>query len=112
MLSTFIACTFSRHQSFGFLSVGLQLFYATCLHQECLRYKTIVLGGPTDKKQKKLASISKYMYMEDSPHPLFLESFEMWCWRRMEEIKWSEKVTNEQVLGHIGEKRALLNNIL
>jgi hypothetical protein len=30
----------------------------------------------------------------------------------MEKIKWSEKVTNEQVLEHIGEKRALLNNIL
>jgi hypothetical protein len=28
----------------------------------------------------------------------FLESFEMWCWRRMEKIKWSDKVTNEQVL--------------
>ena len=28
----------------------------------------------------------------------YLESFEMWCWRRMEEIKWSEKVNNEQVL--------------
>ena len=36
----------------------------------------------------------------------------MWCWRRMEKIKWSEKVTNEQVLDRIGEKRTLLNNIL
>ena len=27
-------------------------------------------------------------------------------------IKWSEKVTNEQVLDRIGEKRILLNNIL
>ena len=26
--------------------------------------------------------------------------------------KWSEKVTNEQVLGPIGEKKTLLNNIL
>ena len=34
----------------------------------------------------------------------YLESFDMWCWRRMEKIKWSEKVTNEQVLGRIGEK--------
>ena len=25
----------------------------------------------------------------------YLESFEMWCWRKMEKIKWSEKVTNE-----------------
>jgi len=30
----------------------------------------------------------------------------------MEKIKWSEKVTNEQVLEHIGEKRTLVNNIL
>ena len=42
----------------------------------------------------------------------YLESFEMWCWRRMEKIKWSDKVTNEQVLQRIGEKRTLLNNIL
>ena len=36
----------------------------------------------------------------------------MWYWRRMEKIKWSEKVTNEQVLDGIGEKRTLLNNTL
>ena len=30
----------------------------------------------------------------------------------MEKIKWSEKVTNEQVLEHIGDKRTLLKNIL
>ena len=35
----------------------------------------------------------------------------MWCWRRMEKIKRSEKTSNE-VLGRIGEKRTLLNNIL
>ena len=27
-------------------------------------------------------------------------------------MKWSEKVTNEQVIDRIGDKRALLNNIL
>ena len=41
----------------------------------------------------------------------YLESFETWCWRRMEKIKWSEKVTNELLEG-IGEKRAPLNNNL
>ena len=35
----------------------------------------------------------------------YLKSFEMWCWRRMQNIKWLEKVTNEQVLDRIGEKR-------
>ena len=34
----------------------------------------------------------------------------MWCWRRKEKIKWSEKVTNEQVFERIGEKRTILNN--
>ena len=36
----------------------------------------------------------------------------MWCSRRMEKIKWSMKVTNEQVIDRIGEKRTLLKNIL
>jgi hypothetical protein len=34
----------------------------------------------------------------------------MWCCRRLEKIKWSEKVTNEQVLEGIREKRTLPNN--
>jgi hypothetical protein len=42
----------------------------------------------------------------------YLVSFEMWCWMRMEKLKWSEKVTNEQVLERIGKKRTLPNNIL
>jgi hypothetical protein len=42
----------------------------------------------------------------------YLENFEMWCWRKMEKIKWSEKVTNEQFLERIVEKRTLINNIL
>jgi hypothetical protein len=44
--------------------------------------------------------------------PKYIESFEMRCWWIIEKIKWSEKVTNGQVLECIGEKRALLNNIL
>ena len=36
----------------------------------------------------------------------------MWYWRRMKKINWSDKVTNEQVLDRIGEKRAILNIIL
>jgi len=27
-----------------------------------------------------------------------LESFEMWCWRRMEKIIWTDHVRNEEVL--------------
>ena len=42
----------------------------------------------------------------------YLEGFEMWFWRRMEKIKWSEKVIIELVLDRIGEKRKLIHNIL
>jgi hypothetical protein len=27
-----------------------------------------------------------------------MESFEMWCWRRMEKISWTDHVRNEEVL--------------
>ena len=30
----------------------------------------------------------------DQKHP---ESFEMWCWRRMEKISWTDRVRNEEV---------------
>jgi hypothetical protein len=29
---------------------------------------------------------------------IYLESFEMWCWRRMEKICWIDYVRNEEVL--------------
>ena len=40
-----------------------------------------------------------------------MESFKLWCCRRMEKVKSSDKLTSEQVLER-GEKRTLLNNIL
>jgi hypothetical protein len=33
-----------------------------------------------------------------SIYPTNLESFEMWCWRRMEKISWTDHVRNEDVL--------------
>ena len=32
-----------------------------------------------------------------------LESFEMWCWRRMEKISWTDHVRNEEVLLRVNE---------
>jgi hypothetical protein len=34
----------------------------------------------------------------------YLQSFEMWCWRRMEKISWTDRVNNEAVL-HIVKKK-------
>ena len=33
----------------------------------------------------------------------YLECFEMWCWRRMEKISWTDHVRNEEVLLRVNE---------
>ena len=40
-----------------------------------------------------------------------LESFEMWCWRRMEKISWADHVRNEEVLLRVKEQRNILHKI-
>jgi hypothetical protein len=36
-----------------------------------------------------------------------LESFEMWCWRRMEKIIWTGHVRNEEVLLRVRLQRVI-----
>jgi hypothetical protein len=40
-----------------------------------------------------------------------LESFEMWCWRRLEKISWTEHVRNEEVLIGVKGQRNILHEI-
>ena len=40
-----------------------------------------------------------------------LESFGMWCWRRMEKISWTDYVRNEEVLLRVNEQRNILREI-
>jgi len=40
-----------------------------------------------------------------------LESFEMWCWRRMEKISWTDHVRNEEELLRDKEQRNILHEI-
>jgi hypothetical protein len=40
----------------------------------------------------------------------YLESFEMWCWRRMEKISWADRVRNE-VLQRVKEERNIVHTI-
>jgi hypothetical protein len=39
------------------------------------------------------------------------ESFEMWCWRRIEKISWNDHVRNEDVLLRVKEQRNILHEI-
>ena len=51
---------------------------------------------------------------EDWKLELKLETgaFEMWIWRRIETISYTEHVTNEEVLNRVSETRVLIKMIL
>jgi hypothetical protein len=40
-----------------------------------------------------------------------LESFEKWCWRRMDKISWADHVRNGEVLLRVKEQRNVLHEI-
>jgi hypothetical protein len=61
---------------------------------ECYIWSTAVYGAEYWKLRKV-----------DQKH---LESFEMWCWRRMEKISWTDHVRNEEVLHRDKERNILL----
>jgi hypothetical protein len=44
-------------------------------------------------------------------YQMYLESFEMWCWRKMEKISWTDRVRNEEVLNRVKEERTILHTI-
>ena len=41
-----------------------------------------------------------------------IETLEMWIWRRMERISWTEKITKEEVLRRVGEERTMLATVV
>jgi len=41
----------------------------------------------------------------------YLESFEMWCWRRMEKISWTDHVRSKEVLLRVNYQRNILHEI-
>lgn len=42
----------------------------------------------------------------------YLKSFETWCWRRIENMKWTFKVSNEDILRIVIDERLILTTIL
>ena len=52
-----------------------------------------------------------FFLMDRAADQKHLESFEMWCWRRMEKINWTDHVRNEEVLLSVNELRNILHEI-
>jgi len=48
--------------------------------------------------------------MMNSLDQKYLESFEMWCWRRMKKTSWTDCVKNE-VLFNVMKENHILNEI-
>jgi hypothetical protein len=40
-----------------------------------------------------------------------LESFEMWCWRRIEKISWTGRVRNGEALHRVKNERKILQTV-
>jgi hypothetical protein len=45
-------------------------------------------------------------------HVKYLESFEAWCWRRMEKISWTDRLKNEEILRRIKEEMNILGTVI
>jgi hypothetical protein len=41
----------------------------------------------------------------------YLGSSEMWCWRMMEKISWTDRVRNEEMLHKVKEERNILHRV-
>ena len=78
-----------------------------------------IVASVRKRKRKKLVkcyiwSIALYgaetwtLRAVDQKH---MESFEMWCWRRMEKISWTDHVRNEEILLRVKQQRNILHEI-
>ena len=41
-----------------------------------------------------------------------IKAFEIWVWRIMQKVRWSERRTNEEVLEMVDEKRSLMDRVI
>jgi len=72
--------------------------------------------GTREKRMYNLHIWSMAFYGAETWTPraadqIYLESFEMWCWRRIEKISWTNHVRNEEVLLRVKEQRNILQEI-
>ena len=81
---------------------------------ECLDFRTISLIPNASKVVLRFWSVALYAaetWKLTKADRQRLEAFKIWIWRRMMEISWEDKISNEEVLAQINETRTMLNSI-
>ena len=79
------------------LKAFMQLYFRGYMHIKCYIWSMALYGAET--------------WMLRAADQKYLESFEMWCSRRMEKISWTDHVRNEEVLLRVNEQRNILREI-
>ena len=88
--------------------------------KEAFNRKRSIFCGPLDKElRKRLVKClvwSVVLYGAETwtlrrNEQKQLEAFEMWVWRRMERVKWRDKIKNAVLLERVGEGRIMLELI-
>jgi len=69
------------------------------------------IGLKFEEETSKMALYGAETLMLQVAGQKYLESFDMWCWRRMEKISWTNHVRNEEVLLRVNEQRNILHEI-
>jgi hypothetical protein len=108
---------FKQHviKNIAYIYIYMVYFYIKHIFNK----KRAVFTSKMDFLRKKLVncyiwSIALYgaengtLQVLDQKH---LESFEMWCWKRMEKISLTDHVRNEAVLLRVKEQRNILHEI-
>ena len=78
-----------------------------------IHLKPILTGGLRQATKKKLVkslvwSVATYAaetWTINKVDKKRLEAMEMWVWRKMEKVKWTDKLTNEEVLSRVNKSR-------
>ncbi|KAJ4429078.1 hypothetical protein ANN_26079 [Periplaneta americana] len=83
------------------------------------RIRSIFCGPREKERRKRLVKCfvwSMVLYVSETwtsrrSEEKRIEVFEMWIWRRMKRMKWTDRIRNEAVLERVGEGRMMLKLI-
>ena len=88
--------------------------------KEAFNRKSTIFCGPLEKTTEKTSEVLcvvctvvwlKTLTLRRNEQKQ-LEAFEMWVWRRIECVKWTDKIKNTAVLEILGEERLMRELIM